>query len=503
MSERKDVNSRVRFPLRWQYTLLFASVMAAVIFLSILSFTCFLPRFYEKEKIKVIRSAYDELVSAYDNALLDDGGDYLRERLDDLSMSNDISVVMIDNESVISYSSRSGERDLEMVLIGIILGIDRKYEEYTVIESTDDYCLYRITERGSTFLEMFGKVGEDHSFLIRTPIESIETSAYYASRFYLYIGLIGIITGSLIIYFISRKISSPILKLSDISARMVDLDFEARYEGSEKNEIGLLGNNMNTLSDSLEESISGLKTANNELQRDIEKKNLAAKEHSEFISNVSHELKTPIALIQGYAEGLKEGISDDKESRDYYIDVILDESDKMNRMVRDLLNLERLESGENVIEMERFDIYEVISNYLETARKLAEDAGAEIIFEENSGNYVWGDPYMAETVFSNYFSNAVHYCRETSTGKYIRISFENRGKILRVSVFNTGDPISGDVMPRIWDKFYKADKARTREYGGSGVGLSIVKAAQRSIGMEYGADNTEDGVVFWFEMESK
>ena len=502
MSEEQLRQSKVRFPLRWQYTLCFASVMAVIILITILSCSFFLPDFYEKEKIKVIRSAYDELVFAYDSKLLDDS-DYLQEKLDDLSVSNDISVVMINNESVLRYSSRSGERDLEMILIGMILGVKRNIEVCEEIEMTDDYSLCKITENGNTFLEMFGRIGGNYSFLIRTPIESIQTSAYYASRFYLILGFCGIIVGSVIIFVISKRISDPILRLSDISARMVDLDFEARYSGKEKNEIGLLGNNINTLSESLEESISGLKTANNELMRDIEKKNIAAKEHSEFISNVSHEFKTPISLIQGYAEGLKEGVIEDPESRNGYLDVILDETSKMNRMVGELLNLERIESGDDVIEMERFDIHEMIDTFLSSAGKLAEDAGARIEWNEKCGNYVWGDPYMAETVFSNYFSNAVHYCKETQAGKYIRISFENHDKILRISVFNTGDPIPEDIMPRIWDKFYKADKARTREYGGSGVGLSIVKAVQRSIGMDYGVFNTEDGVTFWFEMESK
>ena len=498
-SKRKN---KVRFPLRWQYTLCFASVMTVITLLTILFCSVFLPRVYEKEKLKVIRGAYQELVSAYDSSLLSDR-DYLREKLDDLSMRNDISLVIINDESVIDYSSRRGERDMDMVLFGIIMGMKRNIQDFREIETTEDYSLSKITENGNTFLEMFGRIGDNYSFLIRTPIESIEASAYFASRFFLIVGIFGILIGSIIIYFVSKKVSDPILKLSDISAKMVDLDFDARYRGSEKNEIGLLGNNINTLSESLEESISDLKTANNELKRDIEKKNKAAKEHSEFISNVSHELKTPISLIQGYAEGLKEGISDDPENRDYYLDVILDEADKMNRMVKELLNLERLESGEDVIEMERFDIYEVIENFLKTAGKLSDDIGAEVIFNEKKGNYVWGDPYMAETVFSNYFSNAVHYCKETPDGKYIRISFENRDKILRVSVFNTGDNIPEDVLPRIWDKFYKADKARTREYGGSGVGLSIVKAAQKSIGMEYGVTNTEGGVSFWFDMESK
>ena len=153
--------------------------------------------------------------------------------------------------------------------------------------------------------------------------------------------------------------------------------------------------------------------------------------------------------------------------------------------------------------MERFDICEVINSYLQSAGKLAKEAGCDVLAENNVSHYVWGDPYMAETVFANYFTNAVHHCTEVNRSKNIRISYENRGKILKVSVFNTGEHIPEESLPRIWDKFYKVDKARTREYGGSGVGLSIVKAIQNSIGMDYGAENVEGGVVFWFEMEAK
>ena len=141
------------------------------------------------------------------------------------------------------------------------------------------------------------------------------------------------------------------------------MDFDEKYTGTDKTEISILGNNSNALSETLETTISELKTANNELLKDIEKKDKIDEMRKEFLSNVSHELKTPIALIQGYAEGLKEGINSDEESREFYCDVIMDEANKMNIMVKKLLTLNQLEFGNDVVNMERFDIVALIKNY--------------------------------------------------------------------------------------------------------------------------------------------
>ncbi len=167
-----------------------------------------------------------------------------------------------------------------------------------------------------------------------TAIESIRDSARISNRFFLNTALIGIVASSLVIWWLSKRISGPILELADISRRMTELDFNAKFFSSNENEIGYLGRHMNQLSETLEETISELKTANNELQKDIEQKIQIDEMRKEFLSNVSHELKTPIALIQGYAEGLKECINDDPESRDFYCEVIMDEAGKMNTLVK-------------------------------------------------------------------------------------------------------------------------------------------------------------------------
>ena len=299
--------------------------------------------------------------------------------------------------------------------------------------------------------------------------------------------------------------SRPIMELKKISEKMTKLDFETRYKSRGQNEIDLLGEHINELSGALEKTICELKTANNELKRDIEKKEQIDEMRKEFLSNVSHELKTPIALIQGYAEGLKEGISDDDvENRNFYCDVIMDEAKKMNTLVKKLLDLNQLEFGNDVVTMERFDIVALVGNFITSADILIHQKDIELRHASREPIYVWADEFKTEEIVRNFFSNALNHVNGDNVIeiKYRLIEDENADRV-RVSVFNTGEPIPEDALPHIWEKFYKVDKARTREYGGSGVGLSIVKAIMESMNQQYGVINYTNGVEFWFELETK
>lgn len=219
----------------------------------------------------------------------------------------------------------------------------------------------------------------------------------------------------------------------------------------------------------------------------------------EFLSNVSHELKTPIALIQGYAEGLSEGVNDDPESRSFYCEVIMDEAAKMNNMVKKLLTLNQLEFGNDRVNMERFDIVALVENHIQSAGILTKQNGIQVRMDQREPIYVWGDEYKVEEVIMNYFSNAVNHCRGE---KKIVLAFEESQDKVKIGVFNTGDPIPEESIPHLWEKFYKVDKARTREYGGSGVGLSIVKAIMESMNQDYGVENYTNGVLFWIKLEN-
>jgi len=500
MKKKKSHKTRHKFSIRVQFSLIFIACMAGILCLCIFVNSVLLEKFYQKEKLYIIKDAYsmiDELV---------DDSDYNREdlvrELDRISVINNVSIIIVDKGSETLYVSMNCERDMEFVLLGYIFGRENELEGLDVIEKTDDYSIRKVYGLNSDYLEMVGRYSEGVSFLMRIPLSNIQESADLANHFFIYVCGLGAILGAIIIRIVTKKLTKPIEELNNISERMVQLDFDARYTGHHNNEIGVLGDNMNKLSESLEKSISELKAANIELQKDIKKKEELDKLRQEFIANVSHELKTPLAIIQGYAEGLKDGITDDPESTQYYCEVIIDEANKMNSMVKQFLNLNQIEYGGDKTIMERFDVSAMISGYIESAGMLAKQEGIEIIYENSSEVYAWGDEYKAEEVLTNYFSNAVHYCQEDHNGrKYIKIDVEKIDGHIRVSVFNTGSKIPEESIDRLWDKFYKVDKARTREYGGSGVGLSIVKAIQESMGMEFGLENKEDGVVFWYELE--
>ena len=254
------------------------------------------------------------------------------------------------------------------------------------------------------------------------------------------------------------------------------------------------------MSDQLEKTISELKTANNQLQQDIEQKEKLENMRNEFLGNVSHELKTPIALIQGYAEGLKEGINDDPESTEFYCDVIIDEAGKMNRMVKNLLTLNQLEFGTDEVEFERFDIVKLVKGVIASCDILIQQVNANVDFIADETAYVWADEFKVEQVVRNYVNNALNH---VDGEKVIEIKITQENDMAKITVFNTGTPIPEEDLPHIWEKFYKVDKARTREYGGNGIGLSIVKAIMDSFGKGYGAINHTNGVEFWFELDMK
>lgn len=410
-----------------------------------------------------------------------------------------ISFIVLDAETQTLKTSANDYEILSKELLKNIFGsgngpnvrLLEKGDSYEISIMLDDWTK-------TEFIEMWGVLDNGNLFLFRNPLESIKESVKLANRFLAYVGIFAAALSALVALWVSGKIAKPIMELTQISERMLHLDFEAKYSGKSRTEIALLGHNINELSEILEKTISELKSANNELQRDIERKNKVDEMRREFLSNVSHELKTPIALIQGYAEGLKEGINDDVESREFYCDIIMDEAAKMNTMVKKLLTLNQLESGNEAIAMERFDIVALIRNYIQSSEILTKQKDISVRMENYPPIYVWADEFKTEEVFMNYFTNAINYALYE---KIIDVRIQIEKNKVRVSVFNTGNPIPEESLAHLWEKFYKVDKARTREYGGSGIGLSIVKAIMESMNQGYGVRNYDNGVEFWYELE--
>ncbi|MCM1494334.1 MAG: ATP-binding protein [Bacteroides sp.] len=349
------------------------------------------------------------------------------------------------------------------------------------------------------YYDLIGYLSNGYMIVIRTSRDAVNNSAIFTNRIFLYFSLSILFLAAIVIFCISRYFTKPIHDMAIVARRMSNLDFDARIQVNSKDEVGELGDSMNRLSTKLESAISELKTANNELQHDIENKNQIDEMRKEFLSHVSHELKTPIALIQGYAEGLKESIHDDPESREFYCDVIMDEANKMNNMVKKLLSLNELEFGSGQVQVSRFDIVELIRNICNTSDILLEEKNAVLEIQAEHPLYVWADEFLIEEAATNYLTNAMHYV--SLQGKII-VRFIPLDKELQIVVFNTGSQIPEEEMQKLWIKFYKVDKARTREYGGSGIGLSIVAAAMEAHGKGYGVRNVPEGVEFYFNLDT-
>ena len=423
--------------------------------------------------------------------------------LQNLAEKHNISFLILEGISGEDIDVITNVRDMNLLknqLMGYLLNQTQKTGK--VLESTENYQIYQAKDpwMQTDYIEMWGVFGDGSHFLIRSPLESIQESASISNRFLLGMGCVAILVCGIFVWYFSKRLTNPIRELADLSNRMADLDFDAKYTSGGVNEIGELGANFNRMSEKLKSTISELKSANNQLQEDIERKEKLEQMRNDFMGNVSHELKTPIALIQGYAEGLKEGVTCDKESMEFYCDVIMDEADKMNRMVKNLLTLNQLEFGADEIEFERFDLTEVIRGVLQSMDILAQQQEAKVIFHQTEKVYVWADEFKVEQVIRNYVSNAFHHLDGECV---VEVKMTLEEDKVKVTVFNTGTPIPEEDLPHIWDKFYKVDKAHTREYGGNGIGLSIVKAIMKSLHQQYGVNNYDNGVEFWFTLDVK
>lgn len=489
-----------KITIRGQLSFVFIVTMASVLLLYWLASTAYLGRYYLWNKENAIYNAYLQFNSAADADVLN------TEEFDitwqKICSKYNISVIILDADSRTIKCSGNDAEFLVKQLRDCFFNREsiEKNQNPRIVREENNYMIQIVKDprMGTDYVEMWGVLDNGNLFLIRSPIESIRESVNISHRFLLYSGTLVMILGALILGVQTRRISRPILRLANISERMTHLDFEAKYDGSGTAEIEILGENINELSETLEKTISELKTANNKLQEDIEKKEKIDEMRREFLSNVSHELKTPIALIQGYAEGLKEGVNDDVESREFYCEVIMDEAARMNTMVKKLLTLNQLESGNDVVTLERFDLVTLLKNYLQSADILIRQSGAAVRLLAEEKVYVWADEFKVEEVFMNYFTNALNHL---SGDRIIEVKIKQQEETARLSVFNTGEPIPEESLAHLWEKFYKVDKARTREYGGSGIGLSIVKAIMESLHQQYGVVNYDNGVEFWIELE--
>lgn len=452
----------------------------------------FLENYYEESRVQKLIEVYENIrYEKYDN-------------LSKIESDNNITIYKLivssdKNSLYLDYPSNLSKEEFQ--------NIEDTIKEYYLTEKkdlvsikykTDSYIVCKMFDPiiQSNYLDLFARY--DNSIIyIRLNMENISEIVNTANTFLLYISFLAMFEGAILMTLVSNKFTKPILKLSKIANNMANLNFKETYDEIREDEVGVLGDSMNKLSNNLQETISNLEKANKQLAEDLKEKEKIDEMRKTFVSDVSHELKTPIALIQGYAEGLKYSIADD-ESRDFYCQTIIEESEKMNDLVKKITSLSQIEYGYTKVELEKFDIKEIVECKLHTMQLLLEQNNIKLNTHLYS-QIVEMDLSLLDEILNNYLSNAINHI---SGNKILNISFENYSNDkIKISIFNTGENIPENELENLWIKFYKVDKARTREYGGSGIGLSIVKAILDNINQEYGVLNKKNGVEFWFTLK--
>lgn len=490
--------------IRTHIILVIVFVCAVTIMASLFMNSVFLKKVYLKDRMDGMLSAFNSIYEAgLDQSLYDQ--DFASE-LEGVSLRYNVDIIVSSPNGAVLITTKSEggqllSRMMKRMYSMLFSGKDEEKKQILYSEDNLSIEQFHDSEMKSDFLILWGTLFDGNILFMQSGIEPMETSANIANRLVLITGIISIFIGLIVAYMLGRRLTKPIMELSDLSKKMASLDFDARYVTRDvPNEIDILGYNMNVMSEKLEDTILELKKANIDLQNDVEKLNETDRKRREFLSAVSHELKTPLFLIQGYAEGLSDGISDDPEDWKFYSDVIKDEAGKMNVLVNDLLSLDRLEEGKTDFIIERFDIVPVINSLIEKNRKPLSDGGIKVDFDGETPFYVISDEFYTGLMIENYFSNAIHHVKGDE--KIITISLKKtEDKKARVSVKNTGDNIPEEALQHLFEKFYKMDKSRSREYGGSGIGLSLVKTLSEKLGAGCGVNNLPDGVEFYFDLD--
>ena len=423
----------------------------------------------------------------------------INDKLREQERTNNIDILILDDSFNVVYCSNQEIIDSVNILSSV-------YNiRSNLVYSQNNILVQRVEEsKNNQYLLLRADLDNGYINYIKIQVQPIKETVRISNDLLLIIGVLMIIIAAVIASIIANKFTRPILQLNSITKRMANLDFSQRYRISDtEDEINMLGRNINEMSDKLELTIGRLRSNNTKLEQNIEEKSKIDEMRKQFISDVSHELKTPIALIQGYAEGLIENVNSDEESRKFYAEVILDESNKMDEMVKRLLELMKLEYQERKFNDTEFDLTELIKEELRRNTVVLKENNIKVEFDEKKKVKVFADQEYIEQVVNNYLSNAMKHAEEKNGEKKIIIRTENKKDKIRLYVYNTGENIPKENINKIWGRFYKVDSSRNRNQGGTGIGLALVKAIMNNYNNEYGVRNLENGVEFYCDINKK
>jgi len=297
--------------------------------------------------------------------------------------------------------------------------------------------------------------------------------------------------------FYSRYITRPIVRISDISQHMAGLDFSWKCSEKRQDEIGVLGRNLNDLSEHLSAALRDLQEANEALQQDIDREREVERQRLAFFSAASHELKTPVTILKGQLTGMLEGV-DVYQDKDKYLAKALGVTGRMEGLVQEILTVSRMESNGFELKKQPVDLRELVLKHLDLDGELILQKEMELNTSLEPVPVIYADPLLVKKVLDNVLSNAIFYAPD---GAKLSVVLKKTAEGVALSVENGGSHIPEESLPRVFEAFYRAEASRNRRTGGSGLGLYIVKMILDRHGAAYGIENTTTGVRFWMKLE--
>ncbi|MBC2580987.1 HAMP domain-containing sensor histidine kinase [Clostridium sp. DJ247] len=478
-------------------------IVTALVFIIFISSTLiiqslFFGRFYMEKKRHDLQQGIEKFKITYNKTGNDEKVlDLIREFED----SSNAKIVILDNSGKLKFITKAYGEKVDSARIRIINDVIRKWtinSDVLLQMKKDNKSVTIITGRkDDPFKNIVSATPNINTGEVIFALSSLQPVSEASSvikefYFYFYIGAVVLIIILSLVY--SNMVSKPLLTLNQAASKMASLDFSSKCNIQREDEIGHLADTLNFLSENLSNSLTSLKNANIKLEEDIEKERKLEKARKEFVAAVSHELKTPISLIGGYAEGLRDDIFD-AEEKNYYTDVIIDESNKMANLVADMLDLSQLESGNFKLTKEDFYIDELLKCTLKKFYTIIGEKDITIEMNLTENIKVKADWHRLEQVITNFVTNAI---RHTNPKGLIKVGIEDKKEKALIFIENSGSQIPKEEINKIWDNFYKIDKSRNRKFGGTGLGLAIVKNILDLHKSEYGVINTDLGVKFYF-----
>ena len=473
--------------------ILFTSVLFTVLALQIAFNVFFAENVYINGRQKQMINIYNQLSTNYVAER-----DYIYKNINKFEDEINLRALVFDKHGNIIYQTLAGDVNEDLIIPYAINKDGKIINNFTSSPQVSMVKSYRNNTETIAVRGSIENIYGDHYVVLESPLSAITEATETLNKFVIFISTILMALGSLIIYYFANRLSKPVLEINDVAKNVANMDFSKKVSDRHTNdELATLAKNINFMSDQLESMIYDLKVANIELKKDNDIRRQIDDMRRDFIANVSHELKTPLSLLQGYSEMLKGDIVG--IDKDFYYDVIIDESQHMNELVKRLLNISSLENGLTKLNYEKFDMSELALWIISKNDILARDKNIEIKHNLSKNAFVFADKLFIEQAMTNFLSNAITYGQEK-----IEIEITEHEDKYMFKIKNDGNSISDGDLEKVWDSFYRTDKSRTRSKDKNfGLGLYIVKTIINAHSGNFGACNEDNQVAFWFEIEKE